>query len=61
MRHIDESDDSNNIEVSNVADWMRFNTPVNKLKQTIKELRIENLNQYRTICTQIEEINRLKG
>lgn len=34
---------------------------VNKLKQTIKELRIENLNQYRTICTQIEEINRLKG
>ena len=34
---------------------------VNELKQTIKELRIENLNQYRTICNQLEEINRLKG
>jgi len=28
MNYIEESDDSNAIEVSNVADWMRFNTPV---------------------------------
>jgi PBSX family phage portal protein len=28
MNYIEESDDSSSIEVSNVADWMRFNTPV---------------------------------
>ena len=34
---------------------------VNELRKVIKELRIENLNQYRTIARQQKEITELKG